>query len=142
MATSLSRLLTWQSFRHFFTHEIGATTVSPPIGCLSLHTTMPLTHALVFAPWNRMPLNPNGKIDKPALAFPDTTQSATAAPATGKAASTEEKMHQLWSKILSNAPHSLPLKESFFDLSEHSILASHLRVSQNLCSRRARSTDL
>ncbi len=73
-----------------------------------------------------MPLNPNGKIDKPALPFPDTAQSATAAPATGKATSTEEKMRELWSKILPNAPHPLPLQESFFDLGGHSILATRL----------------
>ncbi|KAK0445245.1 male sterility protein-domain-containing protein [Armillaria borealis] len=73
-----------------------------------------------------MPLNPNGKIDKPALPFPDTVQSATAAPATDKATSTEEKMHELWSKILPNAPHPLPLEESLFDLGGHSILPTRL----------------
>ncbi|KAK0433378.1 male sterility protein-domain-containing protein [Armillaria borealis] len=80
----------------------------------------------VFVPLKRMPLNPNGKIDKPALPFPDTVQSATAAPATDKATSTEEKMHELWSKILPNAPHPLPLEESLFDLGGHSILPTRL----------------
>ncbi|KAK0192225.1 alpha-aminoadipate reductase Lys1p, partial [Armillaria mellea] len=80
----------------------------------------------LFVPLKRMPLNPNGKIDKPALPFPDTAQSATAAPATGKATSTEEKMRELWSKILPNAPQPLSLEESFFDLGGHSILATRL----------------
>ncbi len=85
-----------------------------------------LTHEVVFVPLKRMPLNPNGKIDKPALPFPDTAQSATAAPATSKATSTEEKMRELCTKILPNAPHPLPLEESFFDLGGHSILATRL----------------
>ncbi|KAK0183711.1 hypothetical protein F5146DRAFT_1126615 [Armillaria mellea] len=70
--------------------------------------------------------NPNRKNDKPALPFPDPAQSAAAAPATGKTSSTEEKMRELWSKILPNAPQPLPLKESFFDLGGHSILATRL----------------
>ncbi len=74
-----------------------------------------------------MPLNSNSKVDRLALPFPETAQSATAAPATGKAASTEEKMRELWSKILSGAPYpGLPLEESFFDLGGHSILATRL----------------
>ncbi|KAK0433361.1 male sterility protein-domain-containing protein [Armillaria borealis] len=80
-----------------------------------------------------MPLNPDGKMDKPALPFPDTAQSVTAAPATGKATSTEEKMCELWSKILPNAPHPLPLEESFFDLGGHSILAT--RLIFEICKR-------
>ncbi|PBK70808.1 hypothetical protein ARMSODRAFT_1017596 [Armillaria solidipes] len=56
----------------------------------------------LFVPLKRMPLNPDGKMDKPALPFPDTAQSATAAPAIGKATSTEEKMRELWYKILPN----------------------------------------
>ncbi|PBK98790.1 hypothetical protein ARMGADRAFT_1075587 [Armillaria gallica] len=80
----------------------------------------------LFVPLKRIPLNPNGKIDKPAVPFPDTAQSATAAPATSKATSTEEKMRELWTKILPNAPHPLPLEESIFDLGGHSILATRL----------------
>ncbi|PBK70815.1 hypothetical protein ARMSODRAFT_1083800 [Armillaria solidipes] len=52
----------------------------------------------LLVPLKCMPLNPNGKIDKPALPFPDAVQSVTAAPATGKATSTEEKIRELWSK--------------------------------------------
>ncbi len=35
-------------------------------------------------------------------------------------------MPELWSKILPNAPHPLPLQESFFDLGRYSILATRL----------------
>lgn len=75
-----------------------------------------------------MPLNPNGKIDKPALPFPDTAQLVSVGPSgTGRAANpTEEKMRSIWSNILPNPPSPIPLDESFFDLGGHSILATRL----------------
>ena len=74
-----------------------------------------------------MPLNPNGKIDKPALPFPDTAQAATTEPARGPAANpTEEAISAIWTRILPNAPSPVPLDESFFDLGGHSILATRL----------------
>ncbi|KAI0827132.1 L-aminoadipate-semialdehyde dehydrogenase large subunit [Trametes gibbosa] len=84
----------------------------------------------LFVPLKRMPLNPNGKIDKPALPFPDTVQAAASATEpvrTGPAASpTEEAIRTIWARILPNAPVPLPLDESFFDLGGHSILATRL----------------
>jgi L-2-aminoadipate reductase len=72
-----------------------------------------------------MPLNPNGKIDKPALPFPDTVQAVAAAPAQAGNA-TEETMRKIWASILPNVPQPIPLDESFFDLGGHSILATRL----------------
>lgn len=82
-----------------------------------------------------MPLNPNGKIDKPALPFPDTAQ-AHVAHAENKAASkgikkrainpTEEKLCSIWAEVLPNPPETIPLDENFFDLGGHSILATRL----------------
>ncbi|KAI0045302.1 alpha-aminoadipate reductase Lys1p [Auriscalpium vulgare] len=84
----------------------------------------------LFVPLKRMPLNPNGKIDKPALPFPDTAQLAAAdvRPVTGfrTAMSTEQVLQAVWARILPNAPSPLPLDESFFDLGGHSILATRL----------------
>ncbi|TFK71908.1 alpha-aminoadipate reductase Lys1p [Pluteus cervinus] len=81
----------------------------------------------LFVPLVRMPLNPNGKIDKPALPFPDTVQAATVGSVQSqKANSTEETMRTIWSSILPNAPQPIPLDESFFDLGGHSILATRL----------------
>ena len=77
-----------------------------------------------------MPLNPNGKIDKPALPFPDTAQAVTYATrpqAGGRIASlTEETMRIIWSRILPSAPSPIPFDENFFDLGGHSILATRL----------------
>lgn len=90
-----------------------------------------LTHLLVFlslviVPLKRMPLNPNGKIDKPALPFPDTAQATFAAPPARQASSTENTIEKIWINILPGAPQPIPLDESFFDLGGHSILATRL----------------
>lgn len=83
---------------------------------------------LVFVPLKKMPLNPNGKIDKPALPFPDTAYAHAARPRLqGRAASpTEETMRTIWSRILPSVPSPIPLDENFFDLGGHSILATRL----------------
>lgn len=80
----------------------------------------------LFVPLRRMPLNPNGKIDKPALPFPDTASAATTAPSADKVSSTEDTMRNIWASILPNAPQPIPTDESFFDLGGHSILATRL----------------
>lgn len=97
----------------------------------------------LFVPLGKMPLNPNGKIDKPALPFPDTAVASAAAAGSGgagganaangdaananaNATATEKTIIELWSKLLPNAPQPLPLDESFFDLGGHSILATRL----------------
>ncbi|KAG6816775.1 putative NRPS-like protein biosynthetic cluster [Tephrocybe sp. NHM501043] len=80
----------------------------------------------LFVPLKRMPLNPNGKVDKPALPFPDTANVAATAPIVDKGTSTEQTMRRIWSSILPNAPQPIPLDESFFDLGGHSILATRL----------------
>ncbi|SPO39450.1 probable LYS2 - L-aminoadipate-semialdehyde dehydrogenase, large subunit [Pseudozyma flocculosa] len=95
----------------------------------------------LFVPLGKMPLNPNGKIDKPALPFPDTAVAsaaasgsaargdggnAAAAAAHANATPTEKVIVELWKKLLPNAPQPIPLDESFFDLGGHSILATRL----------------
>ena len=76
-----------------------------------------------------MPLNPNGKIDKPALPFPDTAAIASTesrAIDTEKISPTEKSIQSIWAAVLPNAPTPLPLDESFFDLGGHSVLATRL----------------
>ncbi|KZT70440.1 alpha-aminoadipate reductase Lys1p [Daedalea quercina L-15889] len=81
----------------------------------------------LFVPLRRMPLNPNGKIDKPALPFPDTAQAASATAQAGPAASpTEEAIRAIWTRVLPSPPSPIPLDESFFDVGGHSILATRL----------------
>lgn len=80
-----------------------------------------------------MPLNPNGKIDKPALPFPDTVAIAAVAAASSTSTSnaqaltpTEQAIHAIWMRLLPSPPAEIPLDESFFDLGGHSILATRL----------------
>ncbi|KAI0264679.1 alpha-aminoadipate reductase Lys1p [Gloeopeniophorella convolvens] len=84
----------------------------------------------LFVPLKRMPLNPNGKIDKPALPFPDTAQAAAHDPRhrvdSRTVSSTEQAMVTIWARLLPHAPSPIPLDESFFDLGGHSILATRL----------------
>lgn len=101
----------------------------------------------LFVPLSKMPLNPNGKIDKPALPFPDTAAAAATensasnqpngASNTGSSSKSssaqaqnlspiEKTISTLWQNLLPNAPTPLPLDESFFDLGGHSILATRL----------------
>ncbi|CAJ0854852.1 13412_t:CDS:10 [Entrophospora sp. SA101] len=87
----------------------------------------------VFIPLRKMPLTPNGKVDKNSLPFPDTAQFTTNTSTNndGKTAqqmtTTEQTVHEIWSQLLpSSLTPSLPLDESFFDLGGHSILATRL----------------
>lgn len=75
-----------------------------------LKTKLP-SHALpsVFLPLRRMPLNPNGKIDKPALPFPNMAE-LSAATARGplddkdnKLSETEKTVAKIWGKVI---PHT------------------------------------
>lgn len=88
---------------------------------------------IVFVPLVRMPLNPNGKVDKPALPFPDTVAAAAASagpsgPTVGgqTLTPTEVVIHKIWTDLLPSPPSEIPLDESFFDLGGHSILATRL----------------
>lgn len=86
----------------------------------------------VFIPLKRMPLNPNGKIDKPALPFPDTAELSAAAPQRRPSAlkalsETEQALAQIWASRISNiTPQMIGPDDSFFDLGGHSILAQQM----------------
>ncbi|KAI9040973.1 L-aminoadipate-semialdehyde dehydrogenase [Aspergillus affinis] len=86
----------------------------------------------VFIPLKRMPLNPNGKIDKPALPFPDTAELSAAAPRRRSSvlqalSETEQELTQIWAKRISNVTaRMIGPDDSFFDLGGHSILAQQM----------------
>lgn len=83
----------------------------------------------VVIPLMRMPLNPNGKIDKPALPFPDVAELAAAAPRKSSTTSsplshTESKIAQVWADLIPSVrAETLGPEDSFFDIGGHSILA-------------------
>ncbi|RAH85754.1 L-aminoadipate-semialdehyde dehydrogenase large subunit [Aspergillus japonicus CBS 114.51] len=86
----------------------------------------------VFIPLKRMPLNPNGKIDKPALPFPDTAELSAAAPrrksSVAQALSeTEQAVASIWGQRIPNVTaRMISPDDSFFDLGGHSILAQQM----------------
>ncbi|BFZ59290.1 large subunit of alpha-aminoadipate reductase [Saitoella coloradoensis] len=86
----------------------------------------------VIVPLSRMPLNPNGKVDKPALPFPDTAQLSAAAKKTGGAANgekltpTQQQMRDIWLSVLPHTPAELGTHDNFFDVGGHSILATRM----------------
>ncbi|KAF7731804.1 large subunit of alpha-aminoadipate reductase [Apophysomyces ossiformis] len=84
----------------------------------------------VFVPLVRMPLTPNGKVDKNALPFPDTAQfQAKSAPQPTKLPEmtpNEKKIHDIWQKLLPSPEPVIGLEENFFDLGGHSLIATRL----------------
>ncbi|KAJ3130118.1 large subunit of alpha-aminoadipate reductase [Nowakowskiella sp. JEL0407] len=85
----------------------------------------------VFVPLSRMPLTPNGKIDKNVLPFPDTALATATASTKPKAdagnySATENSVVEIWSKVLNTPSSSINLDDNFFDIGGHSILATRL----------------
>ncbi|CAG8662938.1 10702_t:CDS:2, partial [Dentiscutata heterogama] len=83
----------------------------------------------VFVPLKRMPLTPNGKVDKQALPFPDTAKfvSTSKGAKIQKMSQSEKAVHAIWAQLLPNPPAPfIPLDENFFDLGGHSLLATRL----------------
>lgn len=92
----------------------------------------------VFVPLSKLPLNPNGKIDKPALPFPDTAQLLAASrgrrptmtTADGEAVTSltvvQIELSEIWTDLLSHASEAITPASNFFDLGGHSILATRM----------------
>lgn len=87
----------------------------------------------IVIPMTKLPLNPNGKVDKPKLQLPSEKQLAqvaqiSAANDTSDAEFTEmeAKIRDLWITVLPNRPSTIHPEDSFFDLGGHSILATRM----------------
>ena len=86
----------------------------------------------VFVPLRRMPLNPNGKIDKPALPFPDAAELSAAAMRRSSSATrharlsaTEEIVTRIWSKVI---PHTIAKVRTEVYIAESVVLNSAQRL--------------
>lgn len=81
---------------------------------------------------DRMPLNPNGKIDKPALPFPESAELSPSLPHrssadTASRSSTEGTVAKIWSSLLQGVPaDTINVDDSFFDLGGHSLMVTRL----------------
>lgn len=90
----------------------------------------------IIVPLVKLPLNPNGKVDKPRLPFPDTAQlEAVARLAADKRGVNQEEesfndleasIRDLWIEVLPNRPATIAKDDSFFDLGGHSILGTRM----------------
>ena len=80
----------------------------------------------------KLPLNPNGKFDKPKLQFPTSKQLDLVNQHTSTSVSEAEfsdaecQIRDLWIDILPIKPASISPDDSFFDLGGHSILATRM----------------
>ncbi|KAI9707850.1 MAG: large subunit of alpha-aminoadipate reductase [Bogoriella megaspora] len=85
----------------------------------------------VIVPLLRMPLNPNGKIDKPALPFPDASELrlSTRRPSQimGRLTPTEKATAGIWAECLKSIPVNTIAPEDHFDeLGGHSLVGQHV----------------
>ncbi len=73
----------------------------------------------------RMPLTPNGKIDRKALPAPDQESAAvSAAEYVAPRTPIEQKLAQIWSQVL--GIEKIGVNDNFFELGGHSLLATQL----------------
>lgn len=84
----------------------------------------------VFVPLIRMPLTPNGKVDKNALPFPDTAQFNKTKPVVAselpEMTPNERIIHDIWKDLLPAADPVIGLTDNFFDIGGHSLIATRL----------------
>ena len=86
----------------------------------------------VLVPLSRFPLNPNGKIDRPALPFPEPRELAAAGARRpsqlGKALTpTEKTVREIWGSLIrGSTTENIDATDSFFDLGGHSIIAQQM----------------
>ncbi|HEX8617331.1 MAG TPA: amino acid adenylation domain-containing protein, partial [Thermoanaerobaculia bacterium] len=77
-----------------------------------------------FVGLTAIPLNPNGKVDRRALARIDVTLGSRAYVA--PRSETEAKLTTIWADVLSIAPEKIGVEDNFFELGGHSLLATQL----------------
>lgn len=86
----------------------------------------------LIIPFHKLPLNPNGKVDKPKLQFPTAkqldavAQHLSADQDDSVFTETEAKIRDLWISVLPTRPSTISPDDSFFDLGGHSILATRM----------------
>ncbi|MCP4220803.1 MAG: amino acid adenylation domain-containing protein [bacterium] len=76
-----------------------------------------------FVPLEKMPLNPNGKVDRNALPVPDKTVNAGYVP---PANDREHVLAALWAEVLGMEVESIGVNDNFFRLGGHSLIAAGL----------------
>ncbi|MEO8380288.1 MAG: amino acid adenylation domain-containing protein, partial [Acidobacteriota bacterium] len=78
-----------------------------------------------FVSLEAIPLNPNGKVDRRALARMDVTIASGQA-YVGPRNDTEKQLVAIWAEVLRLAPETIGIHDNFFELGGHSLLATQL----------------
>ena len=88
-----------------------------------------------FIPLRKLPLNPNGKVDKPALPFPDIVEITALVSEDSEQnwesfTEREKMLATIWGQLIPgcNAKTVKP-EDSFFDIGGHSVLASQMLLA-------------
>jgi arthrofactin-type cyclic lipopeptide synthetase C len=114
----------------FYSAIDAATADDPSVSsedlCAHLARTLPdYMVPVAFVRVAAMPLTPNGKVDRRALARQDVTIGAAAAMVPARTV-TEQRLVAIWSEVLQRAPETLSVEANFFALGGHSLLATQL----------------
>ncbi|KAI1100056.1 large subunit of L-aminoadipate-semialdehyde dehydrogenase [Jackrogersella minutella] len=86
----------------------------------------------IYIVLDKLPLNPNGKVDKPNLPFPDVTELVEDASEEDQRSwesltATEKAVAQKWADLIRGVnPKTIRRDNNFFDLGGHSLLAQQL----------------
>lgn len=89
----------------------------------------------IYIVLNRLPLNPNGKVDKPNLPFPDVAERVEDASEEDMKiwetlTQTERTVAQLWADLIRGLnPKTVKRENGFFDLGGHSLLAQQFLLT-------------
>lgn len=101
-----------------------------------LETRLP-TYAVptIYIVLNKLPLNPNGKVDKPNLPFPDVAEMVEDATEEDEKnweslTDTERNVAQQWADVIRGLnPKTVKRENAFFDLGGHSLLAQQFLLT-------------
>ncbi|KAL2021594.1 hypothetical protein VTK56DRAFT_6947 [Thermocarpiscus australiensis] len=89
----------------------------------------------IYIVLNKLPLNPNGKVDKPNLPFPDVAERVEDASEEDiksweSLTETERTVAQLWADVIRGLnPRTVKRDNGFFDLGGHSLLAQQFLLN-------------
>ncbi|KAI1739032.1 putative aminoadipate protein [Xylaria scruposa] len=89
----------------------------------------------IYIVLNKLPLNPNGKVDKPNLPFPDVAERVEDASEEDlrnweSLTEMQRTVAEKWADLVRGLnPKSIRLEDSFFDLGGHSLLAQQLLLN-------------
>lgn len=89
----------------------------------------------IYIVLNKLPLNPNGKVDKPNLPFPDVAERTEEASEEDlkhweSLTDTERAVAEKWAELVRGLnPKTIRKDQSFFDLGGHSLLAQQLLLT-------------